>query len=201
MPSARRYRPAAGARSSRRCDTPSPSTRTSCPRSIEGSRPRCVRVEMRSGSRRSAPGTILRASQREDHRSPRPMRQRSLQIGRARSRQRRSPRDSPTWRWTLGTCRRMRASSMTSSWYKEARWTSSTAMPPWIVSSLAGEPASDAEASASAGRMRFPTGDDQVGDHVVEECVATNDGDSELLLEPGQLGFRCRQREEIGGGH
>ena len=37
--------------------------------------------------------------------------------------------------FTLGTPRRVSASSITSSWYSEPRWTSSTAAPPVIASS------------------------------------------------------------------
>ena len=40
--------------------------------------------------------------------------------------------------FTLGTPRRVSASSITSSWYSEPRWTSSTATPPVTASSDTG---------------------------------------------------------------
>ncbi len=64
--------------------------------------------------------------------------------------------------FTLGTPRRVSASSITSSWYSDPRCTSSTATAPVIASSEAGpgslpvHPAAYAAQSAKVGRMRFP---------------------------------------------
>ncbi len=57
---------------------------------------------------------------------------------------------------TLSTLRRMVASSMTSSWYSEARWTSSTATAPIRSSSVASLVPAVAVARASRGRSRLP---------------------------------------------
>ena len=64
---------------------------------------------------------------------------------------------------TLSTPRRVSASSMTSSWHSEPTWTSSTATPPRITSSVtaasmaaASGARAAAEATANRGRARFP---------------------------------------------
>ena len=60
--------------------------------------------------------------------------------------------------FTLGTPRRVSASSITSSWYSDPRWTSSTATAPVIAASVAGPTpwAAYPVQRVSAGRRRFP---------------------------------------------
>jgi hypothetical protein len=62
----------------------------------------------------------------------------------------------PHLAFTDGTPRRVSASSITSSWYSEPIWTSSTEMPPVITSSVTTAPPAAAAAIATTGRNRFP---------------------------------------------
>ena len=57
---------------------------------------------------------------------------------------------------TVSTPRRVSASSITSSWYSDPRWTSSQATPPRTTSSDAGVPPTWAAVMATTGRRRLP---------------------------------------------
>ena len=119
-------------RPSRRCGTPSRTAPRSCPRSRRcRSRPSGRR---RRGAAARGPGrgtarrwwrpAARRRRRRATPRAPRP--------GRGGSRRRGSPRCCDQRAFTLGTPRRVSASSITSSWYSEPRCTSSTETPPVI---------------------------------------------------------------------
>ena len=101
--------------------------------------------------------------------------------------------------FTLGTPRRVSASSITSSWYSDPRCTSSTDAPP--VTAFGSSPRrSPVTAYAAHKRERraeaLPAGAEQVGGHVAEEPVVDPDRGLERFFDPAQV-FGQRQEAEV----
>ena len=102
---------------------------------------------------------------------------------------------------TLGTPRRVSASSITSSWYSEPMWTSSTAVAPVTASSARG-PGSERRIGGTEGQGRpepLASGRDQMTGHLAEEAVLGVDLVGQTGLDPGQVagqGFEADILEE-----
>ena len=115
---------------------------------------------------------------------------------RAGSRRRGSRRCCDQRAFTLGTPRRVSASSITSSWYSEPRCTSSTDAPP-VTASSRGRRAAPRGArrpahSVRVGRRRLPPGCEQVAGDVAEEPVVGPDRRARSAPRPG-AGLRQRR--------
>ena len=103
--------------------------------------------------------------------------------------------------FTLSTLRRMVASSMTSSWYSEARWTSSTATPPMRSSSVASLVAPGGRGQGQQGSEALAAGGDQVGGDLVQEVVTGHHRGGEQGLETLQSLLQAGQAEGLGRVH
>ena len=108
--------------------------------------------------------------------------------------------------FTLSTVRRVTASSMTSSWYSDPRWTSSTATPPQyrIVADLrfrGTRPAADADREQRANALA--AGDDQVARDLGQERRPRSAPRRAIRLRPSRAGGanEVRLRERRGRPH
>ena len=97
---------------------------------------------------------------------------------------------------TVSTPRRVSASSMTSSWYSEPRWTSSTETPPWTTSSVTAPCRVLAAAMATHRAQPLPAGHDEVAGQLRQVLVLGAHGAAEGGLDPGQVGLHRGEREQ-----
>ena len=178
--------------------------RRSSPRSPTRSPPPSGSRRTGAGARAPARGTAhrscRRAGRRHRHRATR-----RAHDARAR---RKSPERIATMllqrALTLGTPRRVSASSITSSWCSEPRWTSSHATPPVTTSSLTGSSPPAAAYAGAQGEGRpdpLAARGDQVRSDLGEEPVVVADRGPQCVLDPLEVTVERRERERLGRIH